>query len=121
MKVTVNDKTKVFISTLFQSRDKAHLAHLKSKNYAEHIALGSYYEGILDLTDTFVESYQGLVGVIDISIPESKNNEGMLVHLKGLCELCDTVKTQFPDWLSNQIQEMQKLIYQTIYKLENLK
>lgn len=123
MKVVVNDKTKAFISMLLQSRDKAHLAHFKTKSHAEHLALGAYYEQVIELADTFIESYQGEVGIIDIVIPETKigTGEDMVVYLEKLCDLCDSVKPQFPDWLSNQIQEIQKLLYQTVYKLENLK
>ena len=38
------------ISTLFASRTQAHVFHLQSKSYSEHIALQAYYDGILDLT-----------------------------------------------------------------------
>jgi hypothetical protein len=30
-----------------------------------HTALGEYYEGILDLIDTAIETYQGQYGIVD--------------------------------------------------------
>lgn len=40
-------------------RDLAHRAHWKTPSYAEHMALAGFYEGVVDLVDTFVESFQG--------------------------------------------------------------
>ena len=53
-----------FISTLFASRSQAHIYHLQTKSYAEHVALQAYYEGIVDMIDSIVEAYQGKHGII---------------------------------------------------------
>jgi hypothetical protein len=43
----------------FHSRTAAHVLHLKSKSYSEHMALHDFYDEIVDLTDAFAEMYQG--------------------------------------------------------------
>lgn len=36
------------IAILFLSREVAHRAHLNTKSYAQHMALGSFYDDIID-------------------------------------------------------------------------
>jgi hypothetical protein len=55
------------IINLLELRDKAHLAHWKTQSYAEHKALGKFYDGLLDFVDTFVETYQGKYGRLNLS------------------------------------------------------
>ena len=42
-------------------------AHWLTNSYAEHKALGKFYEGLNDLLDSFVETYQGKYGRVDVS------------------------------------------------------
>ena len=64
------------IATLFLSREQAHREHLKTKSYAQHVALGDFYEQIVGIADEFAETYQGLYGVMsDIPyLPASKGS-----------------------------------------------
>ena len=80
-----------FIARLFQSRDIAHLAHLSTKSYAEHMALTSDYDGLLDFIDGFVEAYQGLYGIVKLEIPSS-TNENPIKHLEALHKYIDENK-----------------------------
>jgi hypothetical protein len=48
-----------FVSLVLYDRDNAHLAHWKTKSYAEHKALNEFYDSVLELIDGFVEQYQG--------------------------------------------------------------
>lgn len=47
------------IAKIFCTRNCAHITHWKTGSYAEHIALGEFYDSIIDKLDTFVEVYQG--------------------------------------------------------------
>ena len=47
------------------SRTQAHVFHLQTPSFAEHKALNDYYNGIVDLVDGFVESYQGKYGILN--------------------------------------------------------
>lgn len=111
----------VFFGKIFQSRDLMHLAHLRTLSYAKHKALNSYYNDILDLLDTLIESYQGEFGIQTIEIPSSKY-EDPVIHLKNLLVLIKSSIVLFKDTdYLNILDEMKTLIKQTLYKLENLK
>ena len=47
------------IAKIFCTRNCAHITHWKTDSYAEHIALGEFYDNIISKLDTFVEVYQG--------------------------------------------------------------
>jgi len=57
-----DNKMEELASILMHSRTQAHIFHLGVSGpgaYAAHKALQDYYEGIVDLIDGLVESYQG--------------------------------------------------------------
>ena len=105
-----------FIGMLFQSRDMMHLMHLKTESFAEHKALNAYYDGILELTDGFTESYFGYYGRLDISIPQS-TAEDAISHLKSLAKTIDAEREKYPSCLQNILDEMSALVYKTLYLL----
>lgn len=105
-----------FIGTLFQSRDMMHIAHLQTTSFAEHKALGGYYDGILELTDTFSEVYFGRNKRVEIVIPESKNMDSVS-HLKELQAILDTERNNYSSELQNIVDEMLSLVNKTLYLL----
>ena len=105
-----------FLGVLFQSRDAMHLMHLKTESFAEHKALNAYYDGILELTDSFAESYFGYYGRQDITIPQS-NAEDAITHLKGLAKTIEAEYKNYPSCLQNIMDEISALIYKTLYLL----
>ena len=105
-----------FIGTLFQSRDMMHLAHLQTTSFAEHKALNGYYDGILELTDTFTETYFGRFKRVDIVIPEAKNMDSV-THLKEMQKTIDTERNSYPSEIQNIMDEMLSLINKTLYLL----
>ena len=119
-------KPNEFFGKLFQIRDQVHLTHLAVKGpgaHAAHTALNDYYEGILELTDGLIESYQGKYGIIELMIPSSTKMDAISL-LKSLATLTDggAAYNMFTEtWIQNQLDEISILTYRTIYKLENLK
>lgn len=109
-------KTAQFIGALFQSRDLMHMAHLQTTSYAEHKALDGYYNGILDLTDSFTEKYFGRNKRVPFVIPESKG-EDAVPHLKGMQKMIESEMGNYPDDLQNIMQEMLGLVNETLYLL----
>lgn len=105
-----------FIGLLFQSRDAMHLAHLNTSSFAEHKALNAYYDGILDLTDNFVEVYFGRFKRLDIVIPEGKIQDSV-EHLKSMQALIDGERNNYPSELQNIMDEMLGLVNKTLYLL----
>jgi hypothetical protein len=113
-----------FIGRLFEARDVAHLEHLRVKGpgaYAAHTALGGFYDGILDLADGFVESYQGKYGIVSFEVKSVKPLDFM-EYIVELAKYVEGSRDMFKeDYLKNQIDEMASLCYSTIYKLKFLK
>jgi Family of unknown function (DUF5856) len=105
-----------FLGILFQSRDIMHLAHLDTKSYAEHKALNAYYDGILDLTDSFTEKLFGRNGRLEIVIPEAKKQDAV-THLKGMQVIIESERDNYPSDLQNIMDEMVGLVNETLYLL----
>lgn len=114
--------------SLLQLRDLAHLNHLYPSNPGstgsgwQHSALGGFYGDLLDLIDGLIESYQGKYGLIDIQIPASKREDAYSLISSKVKELETHAPKMFKDsWILNQVDEIITLMYQTMYKLKNLK
>ena len=116
-----------FVNKLFESRQMAHVYHLKQESYAQHMALQSYYDGILELVDEFVEVYQGqytLLEGYDMILGEVKETDP-IVYLEGVVNYVRTEKSKVinaeDSHLLNIVDEMVALLYKTLYKLKHLK
>ena len=115
------------ISTLLASRIQAHIFHWQTvdqSSNARHLALGAYYEDIVDLIDGLVESYQGRFGIIKgYEGPATfREDDNPLIYFKGLSKYVEMARTKMPQdsYIQNQVDEIVGLIETTIYKLENL-
>jgi hypothetical protein len=110
-----------FFGKLFQSRDTSHLIHLRTKSFAIHKALNKYYDEILELTDTLIESYQGNNQIVNIKIDSSIATDP-IVHLNDLKAYIEKNRDIFKEsYLQNIIDTIMQLINQTLYRLINLK
>lgn len=116
-----------FAAILFLSRDIAHREHLRTKSYAQHVALGDFYDAIIELTDSLTEMYQGRNGIID-SIPQLNDDDTQKTPAQLLKKYLDLLeKTRYTavektdSALQNKIDEIVGQFLSTLYKLENLK
>lgn len=115
-----------FITSLVLAADVARREHWRTKSYAQHVALGEFYDGITDLTDKFVETYQGRHGVVNnFGIQDSRSATPIIPMLEGLLGDIEEMryeaveKTDTP--LQNIIDEIVGQFLHTLYKLKNLK
>lgn len=112
-----------FATTLFEIEVNAHIKHLQTKSFEEHSALNTLYNDIVGLRDKFIEDYQGKFGIISgykqITISEGID---MIIYLTNktseIESFRDVIKGGF---LQQDIDDIQSLLYTTIYKLKNLK
>jgi len=114
------------ISLLLHSRTQAHTLHLQTESYPEHMALNGYYDGIGDIIDGLVESYQGKYGILkgykSYDIVEYKSTEATIKYLKDLCGKVEKLRDCCKDsYIQNQIDMVCELINSTLYKLRFLK
>jgi hypothetical protein len=105
-----------FIGLLFQSRDMMHIAHLQTTSFAEHKALNAYYDGILELTDSFTEVYFGRFKRVEIVVPEAKIMPAAQ-HMKEMQQLIDGERNNYPSEIQNIMDEMLGLVNKTLYLL----
>jgi hypothetical protein len=100
--------------------------HLQTGSYAEHKALQNYYEGIDDLMDSLIESYQGTNGIVEeykaFPIKKYGGNEMVVAYFDNLKKIIDENRESADgSHLQNIIDEIIELITSTLYKLKFLK
>lgn len=105
-------------------RTAAHVLHLKSRSFSQHMALGDFYEKLSDLTDAYVEAYQGAFGMLEeISGRYTPPSDG----LKLVEELCQYIDENLEELsageasIENILAEICALCQSTAYKLRFLK
>ena len=49
---------------LFEIRINAHIAHLQTTSFSKHKALDELYNDIVEFTDRYVETYQGINSIL---------------------------------------------------------
>jgi len=116
-------KTQEFLSSLFEIEVNIHIAHLQTTSFAEHKALNEVYEGIVNLRDRFIESYQGKYGIIKgYKSFEIKEAVDPINYLKEFCILFEKFRLTLEDgYLQQIIDDVIELLYSSIYKLKTLK
>jgi hypothetical protein len=117
-------------SILMHSRTQAHVFHLGVSGpgaFAAHMALGTYYDEIVDLLDGLVESYQGKYGLIKfkpvINLDNNCDGSNIVAYFDKLIHIVCALR-QAPDladsFIQNEIDNVVNLLYSTKYKLVNL-
>ena len=111
-----------FIVEMLHAGTNAHVLHLRTKSYAHHMALGDFYEGIVERADAIAETYQGRYGIIEYNaVPYKQENDPIMLvrslrryvddNREAVCSLSE---------VQNLIDEALALMDSTLYKLENL-
>lgn len=116
------------VSTLLHSRTQAHVFHLQTKSqssFAEHMALGGYYDEIGDHIDGIVESFQGKYDIVKnydtMDIENYSGKDQLISYFRGLDDMIEEKRKGIKEsYLQNQIDTIQQLIFSTLYKLRNL-
>jgi DNA-binding ferritin-like protein len=106
------------------SSTNTQILHRQSRSFAEHTALGEYYEAIIPLVDTLTEAIQGLEGeLIDYPVDYYGPAASGLEELSSLKEYVAEERKVLPDnsEIQNLVDEIADLINSTLYKLRFLK
>jgi hypothetical protein len=113
-----------FIMCLLHGVTNAHILHLQSQSYAQHKALGSFYEDLGDLVDSVVEQWQGLNGkLINYPVeyrPPQQTAKAELEYMLGYVADYRAVMGN-DSAIQNAIDEIAALMQSTLYKLTFLK
>lgn len=113
------------IAILFLSREVAHRAHLETKSYSEHKALGHFYEDIIENVDAIAEAYQGrngLIGKIPMLTEDATGDIADILekHLGMIEKLRYTAVEKSDAPIQNLIDEAAGTYLSALYKLRNL-
>jgi hypothetical protein len=110
---------KDLIQRMFAARNAAHLEHWKTNSYAQHKALGGYYENVIEKVDDLIEAYQGAFGLVGMSetndVVKMINDELIWLN-ENRSAICKGVPA-----LENILDDLTALHMSTLYKLENLR
>lgn len=111
-----------FIAQSFAVRTAAHLLHLSSTSYAQHVALGGFYDALPGLVDRYAEAYMGMDGLIK-SFPAKTPPTGTPVGvLEDYLEFVQAEQGEDEsEALENILAEIEELTLNSLYKLRHLK
>lgn len=120
------------LATMFLSRELAHRMHWKTEgdgSFAQHTALGSFYDAIVDNADSLAEAYMGRYGIlkdVPMLVADKKPTKDNIADI--LEEHLDSIeKMRYEDLeeedtaLQNLIDEAVATYLSALYKLRNLK
>lgn len=112
-----------FVGLMFFERSVTHKEHLTTGLYSTHMALEIFYNEIIDLADTFAESYQGKYAILnDLQLtwanPEYDSIEDFIRDsMEWIQSNRYTIVPQNDTDMQNQIDEVITLHAQTLDRL----
>lgn len=112
-----------YLLSLMNARTSTHIMHLATSGYAEHVALGSFYEGVVPLIDSLAETYQGAHGRIQWGVANGViATSNPIKLLQSLREESVKMREELEadEHLQNIVDEITSLIDSTLYKLKFL-
>lgn len=112
------------LSVLIHSVNQTHVFHLQTKSFAEHKALNKYYDSIGDIVDTLAEAYQGKYGILKYKnvskIEQYESKEQLIEYFNKILKIIEKTRPIKDSFIENIVQEVETLIYSTLYKLKYL-
>jgi len=118
-----NESAAAFVSVLFHSATVTHFMHLQTKSFAHHMALGEYYDAIVELTDAWAEAYQGVYDIITGYPKDFHLATDPVKYLTQIKEFVNDIRKDLPQdsELNNLVDGIADQIDSTLYKLRFLK
>ena len=112
---------KDLITKSFKTRNTAHANHWTTDSYAQHKALGHFYEDLIGALDKYVEAYQGTFGQLE-RVPDQVDDiiKTLREEMIWLNNNRSNLSKNIPA-LENILDEMVALYMKTLYKLESLR
>lgn len=112
------------VEKAFTTRNLLHFAHLSTKSFAAHKALGSMYEDIVGKVDAIAEVYQGHFSIIeDLEQCAAKVPEDIVKHVtEEAAWIGDNSAFISKGYrpIENMLDDLLSLYASTLYKLKNL-
>jgi hypothetical protein len=118
-----NESAAAFVSVLFHSATVTHFMHLQTKSFAQHMALGEYYNAIVELADKWAEAFQGCYDIITGYPKDFHLATDPVKYLTQIKEFVNDIRKDLPQdsELNNLVDGIADQIDSTLYKLRFLK
>lgn len=113
-----------FVASSLATRTAAHILHILSRSYAQHNALGDFYEALTDKVDAYAEVYLGLDNSLRTfpSVPTPRTDDPIELLEGYLAEVQEEqAEDHDSEALKNLLAEIEELTARTLYKLRRLK
>jgi DNA-binding ferritin-like protein len=115
----MNDASE-FLLVLLHSATNTHLLHWQSKSYAEHQALGKFYQEMPELVDTLAESMMGKFDETP-EFPQMYHAPAVTAkeELEALRDYVEESRQALPQdsEIQNEVDNIANLINETLYLL----
>ncbi|WP_018265548.1 DUF5856 family protein [Methylosinus sp. LW4] len=111
------------VSHIFALRNLAHLAHWSTGNYAAHMALGDFYEEIVEKIDAIVEIYQGRNALIGPVPPLVFDDADIIPRIREEMDWLSANRAAIAagdEVIGNQLDELGAIFGRALYKLRFL-
>lgn len=117
-----NDLTGAFCATILNAATIAHILHLQTRSYSQHVALNDLYEALPDHADDIIEKYQGKYQeIITYPAQSVKTPDNALDFVLALKDYVSSTRysafKQEDTEIQNLIDELAASIDEAIYKL----
>lgn len=113
-----------FVLTLLHAATNAHILHLRSRSFSEHMALNTFYQELPGLADDLAEAIQGTTQqLLEYPLDYYGPADTALEELLQLKEYVAEERKEIPQdsEIQNIVDEIAALIDATAYKLKFLK
>lgn len=124
------DQFAVLISTLLHTRNQTQIFHWGTTgpgSYAQHMALGTFYDEIVGLVDSLVESYQGKYGIVSgyknvKELVDYTDITALLNYYNAIAIFIEKVRERIPQdtYIQNQMDTIYESVMSLTYKLKFL-
>ena len=114
------------IARVFYARNVAHFEHWRATgigSYARHVALGEFYDKVIDALDILVEGYQGafeLVGTVRAPKTKAEDIQLILIEDAEWIEKNHEAICKGNSAVGNMLDNVTGVYITTTYKLRNL-
>jgi hypothetical protein len=108
---------------VFSARNASHRAHLLSKSFSEHMALGAFYDEVIEKIDEVIEVDQGMYGLIgDFTVEDIKPTD-FAKFIREEAMWIELNREKFSKCAATLalIDDLTAIYLRTAYKLTNLK
>jgi len=112
------------INRVFWTRNLCHVTHWGTESYAQHMALGSFYEDIIGALDSIVEAYQGRYAKVKPYVEDNQVPDDLIAHLEEEADWIATNRCTIARdcaTIENMIDTLAGTYLATLYKLKELR